>query len=205
MILQAVTLSEKARYIASNYVVFRLNDRPRGYIKSQIQPKTFLPSFLALPIALIFPFNRDEENFGKSKPTPKPSSPPHPLPSRTIYHGFFPLLPSSTPLATPATPFSTPSVNPCSPSPTAFVPVVLLIVLPKPRPAVPTRPPAVREMPPTAVPSCVACQGRSSFGSRGVVGGLKNDFKEGDTAYCAGNGSHGAGYAFVGVVEGHLE
>lgn len=49
-----------------------------------------------------------------------------------IYQIFFPLLPSSTPLATLATPFSTPSVRPCKPSPTALVPVVLLIVCPTP-------------------------------------------------------------------------
>ena len=72
---------------------------------------------------------------------------------RKIYQTLFPLLPSSTPLATLATPFSTPSVKPCKPSPTALVPVVLLIVWPTPRPAVPTTPPTVREMPPTAVPS----------------------------------------------------
>jgi hypothetical protein len=70
-----------------------------------------------------------------------------------FYQIFFPLLPSSTPLATLATPSSTPFVRPCRPSPTALVPVVLLMVWPRPRPAVPTRPPAVRERPPTAAPS----------------------------------------------------
>lgn len=68
--------------------------------------------------------------------------------------GFFHCPAFSAPLPAELPAFSIPPVKPCSPSPTALVPVVLLIVSPTPRPAVPTIPPAVFVMPPTALPSC---------------------------------------------------
>jgi hypothetical protein len=71
-----------------------------------------------------------------------------------IFQGFFHCPAFSAPLPAVLPAFSIPPVSPCNPSPTALVPVVLLIVSPTPRPAVPTIPPAVFVMPPTALPSC---------------------------------------------------
>jgi hypothetical protein len=71
-----------------------------------------------------------------------------------LFQGFFHCPAFSAPLPAELPAFSIPPVSPCNPSPTALVPVVLLIVSPTPRPAVPTIPPAVFVMPPTALPSC---------------------------------------------------
>lgn len=69
-----------------------------------------------------------------------------------VYQLFLPSPAFSAPLPKRLAPSSTPPVKDCKPSPTCFVPVVLLMVSPTPRPAAPTMPPTVLLRPPAALP-----------------------------------------------------